>query len=279
MVATCLCAFVVIPLFSTDLNLGLFKAIRIVAHNLLLQNSFPHTDAFAFNPYPRQVNGSLWSIPFEFECYMMVAGLGIAGLVTRGKLLVSLTVGIMLLRVALDLAGARPHAGFSGYVLLWAQILPSFLLGMVVYSYRNGLPRDRRLLVALLAAAGGLCWIGAGNVLLAPALAYAVFYAAYSTGTMFDGAAKFGDFSYGCYLYAFVIQQMIQSEIGDRLGLAAFIAISMALSLIAGVLSWHLVEKHFKERTRHPISGQTEKLAASIQTASEAPATISRLLH
>jgi peptidoglycan/LPS O-acetylase OafA/YrhL len=66
-------------------------------------------------------------------------------------------------------------------------------------------------------------------------------------------AAKYGDFSYGCYLYAFPIQQMLQATL--RLTLPEFIAASAILSLLAGALSWHLVEKHFKgHKSREPKS-------------------------
>lgn len=248
MVATAICAFVVVPLFATNEQIGAVQAAKVIAHNLLLQNFFPHTDAFLANSYPGEVNGSLWSIPYEFGCYIGVALLGIAGLVTRGRLLIAMTALLLASRIALDLMGVQPHAGAVGVVLIWTQIAPSFLIGMVIYAYRETLPRSRAALIALAGGALAGCWIGVGNLLLAPALAYGVFYVAYSERLKLNDAARFGDFSYGTYLYAFVIQQMIEATIGDRLSLPAFIALSSVLSLAAGVLSWHLVERHFMKR-------------------------------
>jgi peptidoglycan/LPS O-acetylase OafA/YrhL len=248
MVATAICAFIVVPLFATSITP--MSPFRIIAHNLLLQNVFPKSDAFAANPYSNAINGSLWSIPFEFKCYLMVAALGLAGLATRGRLLIAVTGALMFLRFALDRARVVPHVGFAGDLLLWAQILPSFLLGMVFYSYRDFLPRSRTSLAVVSLTAVGSCWIGLGYVMVAPALAYGVFYIAYSDRIRLRGAAQFGDFSYGTYLYAFVIQQMLEATV--RLTLPEFIALSTALSLLAGALSWHLVEKHFKDHKADP---------------------------
>jgi peptidoglycan/LPS O-acetylase OafA/YrhL len=74
-------------------------------------------------------------------------------------------------------------------------------------------------------------------------------------------AAKYGDFSYGTYLYAFPIQQMLQAT--THLTLAEFILTSMVFSLLAGVLSWNLVEKRFMARRVRPLrQPQTPHLGA-----------------
>jgi len=85
MAATAICAFIVVPLFSTNSHIGLVTAAKTLAHNLLLQNYFPASDAFASNPFPGAINGSLWSIPIEFWCYIMVAVLGVASLASNGR--------------------------------------------------------------------------------------------------------------------------------------------------------------------------------------------------
>jgi len=126
-------------------------------------------------------------------------------------------------------------------------VLPSFLVGMLAYSYRHRLPRSRWLFVGLSAAAVVSCRLNAdaANLIVVPALGYATFYIGFSNWMKFHDFGKNGDFSYGTYLYAFPIQQMLQAEFGGTIGLTIYIAASLALSLMAGVASWHLVEKHF----------------------------------
>ena len=53
-----------------------------------------------------------------------------------------------------------------------------------------------------------------------------------------------GDFSYGIYIYAFPIQQCLALAGVQHHGRAVFMIASLALSALAGLLSWHLLEKH-----------------------------------
>jgi peptidoglycan/LPS O-acetylase OafA/YrhL len=147
----------------------------------------------------------------------------------------------------MDLFLVESGAGTSRLPYLWTAVLPSFLFGMVAYSYRKSLPRRRALLIALSVAAVAACWLNGGlaNLLMVPAIGYATFYVAFSGHIRLHDFAKNGDFSYGTYLYAFPIQQMLQTPFGASLSLASYICTSFALSLIAGIASWHLVEKHF----------------------------------
>jgi peptidoglycan/LPS O-acetylase OafA/YrhL len=140
-----------------------------------------------------------------------------------------------------------------GSLYLWARIGPSFLLGMIAYSYRTRIPRSLLLALGLMLLAIASCWIHhlLAGFFVAPALAYGVFLFAFSERIKAHNAAKYGDFSYGCYLYAFPIQQILQAT--TKLSLPEFITTSMLLSLIAGTLSWHLVEKHFMRKTSKPL--------------------------
>jgi peptidoglycan/LPS O-acetylase OafA/YrhL len=88
---------------------------------------------------------------------------------------------------------------------------------------------------------------------IAPALAYATFYFAFSRSISQHEAARWGDFSYGTYLYAFPIQQMLYSAWGHDVNFPVYIALSIVLSLAAGVCSWHVVEKWLVVRRHKPL--------------------------
>jgi peptidoglycan/LPS O-acetylase OafA/YrhL len=251
-VATSLCAFVVAPLFG-----GAFPSwISTLGLNLLLRNEV--STAFPGNPVPNAVNGSLWSIPFEFWCYI---GVAIAGtmLLKRPRLLIAFCVTLMLGKIVQDVTGRYPGGLVStlfGWPYIWTKIAPSFLLGMIAYAYRTHLPRSWPVLFTLWGAAIGACWANqhVADMLVAPSLAYTVFMVGFSDRLKAHNAAKYGDFSYGTYLYAFPIQQMLQAT--THLTLPEFVATSMVLSLLAGVLSWNMVEMRFlgrrARRTREP---------------------------
>jgi peptidoglycan/LPS O-acetylase OafA/YrhL len=57
--------------------------------------------------------------------------------------------------------------------------------------------------------------------------------------------AKYGDFSYGMYIYAFPIQQSIIHITNANISVNGMILYSLVITLFFSVLSWHLVEKPF----------------------------------
>ncbi len=54
--------------------------------------------------------------------------------------------------------------------------------------------------------------------------------------------AKLGDVSYGIYIYAFPVQQTLVHFF--RFNTIELIVLSVVISLIAWLFSWHCVEKH-----------------------------------
>jgi peptidoglycan/LPS O-acetylase OafA/YrhL len=258
-VAMLLCSLVVAPLLS-ERAFGRFSGAETlgIASNLLLRGYTVPTPGF-----DGALNGSLWSIPFEFWCYIGVMVVGLLGLL-RWRLLVSGGAALVLVgRVLLDDVGKRPGGGgwiglVFGFPYFWFLVLPPFLLGMTALLYRKHLPRSGMLAIALTALTIASAWVplpggwaGAPTrLLLPPAMAYLIFYIAFHPRWRLGDAARYGDFSYGTYLYAFPIQQLLKPGFA-ALGLASFtlyVVASTMLSLIAGVASWFLVERWFELR-------------------------------
>jgi hypothetical protein len=99
----------------------------------------------------------VWSIPYEFWCYVGLAALGILGLLKYRLACLTITLLVMAIRVWLDLTGRRPSGGFVGiiigYPFLWFVVLPCFMMGVCFYLYRDVIPRSRWALWSGLA-----CW-------------------------------------------------------------------------------------------------------------------------
>jgi len=265
MAATLIGAFVIVPLFSSrTLNdYSISEILKAFGLNLLLQNYIPPTDVFGKGV----INGSLWSIPYEFWCYLGLAMLGITCVLSKRAICVAIIVATLAGRFWLDLTGRKPGGGFVGLIIgwpyLWFAILPCFMCGVVAYLYRDALPRSRWLLIG-----GLLLLVLAANLpaeplsrklitdlLFPPLIAYATFYLAFSKTIKLHDAARWGDFSYGTYLYAFPIQLMLLASLGKDIAFPLYVVLSMVLSLTAGVISWHLIECWFlPSRRRHPVA-------------------------
>ncbi len=261
MAATLIGAFIVIPLFSSH-TLRDFtgpEILKSVGLNLLLRNYVPPSDVFGKGA----INGSLWSIPYEFWCYLGLAALGLVGLLSKRVICVAIPLITMAVRVWLDLTGRKPGGGllelFIGWPYLWFVVLPCFMFGVVAYVFRGSLPRSRLLLITALAALVVVANLPIDplsrklvtDLLFPPIIAYATFYIAFSENFRWHDAARWGDFSYGTYLYAFPIQLMLLASLGKALSFPAYLALSIVLALGAGTVSWHLVERWFLPLRRH----------------------------
>jgi len=247
LVATSLCAFVLLPLYA-GIRYSPRAIVNTIGLNLMLRNWFVSPDPFIHN-HIHALNGSLWSIPIEFWCYIGVLAFGLLRL---SRLFLAATFGVIVGAHVWTVGTGKVWGGgilalVVGWPNIWFQMAPFFIAGMLCYLYRDRIPRSGWV------AAGGLLFFTilswtlplVGQAVLPAALAYAVLHWAFAPRVL--PAARFGDFSYGSYLYAFPIQQLLLSLTTFRF--TAFVATSMALTLCAGVMSWFVVERWF-HRTR-----------------------------
>lgn len=272
LVATSVCAFLVTPVFAPPgFALDAAGIARTIGGNLLLGNSFPLPDLFAENPIAA-INGALWSIKFEFLCYVGLAALGLLAMKARRRAVPLIYVAVVATWCWLDATGRKPGgpalvAEVIGYPYIWFQVLPNFLAGMIAYLHRDLIPRSTPLLVAGLTACfvafhlgDGIVSMVAVHVLAPPVLAYLVLWLAYHPRIALSRVATHGDFSYGTYLYGFVIQQMLVATLD--LPFPVFILLSMLLALAAGAASWWLVERHFLPRRHKPADHSPKREGA-----------------
>jgi peptidoglycan/LPS O-acetylase OafA/YrhL len=277
MVATSLCAFVLLPCYAGTAYTAT-SVLETIGWNLLLQGRFPNDHPFANNPYT-VTNGSLWSIPFEFWCYLGVLAIGVMGLLKIQKRHFVLMFYVLLVTLHIWIEAARKNPGLFGIGRIigwpyeWFTVLPCFMAGMLIYLYREKIRR-----IGWMATIGPVILIAASHlpcalsnrlainaVLFPPVISYGVFYLAFSP--QICEAARFGDFSYGTYLYAFPIQQLLKAEFS--LSMPEFICASMLLSVLAGILSWHAVERWFHRAAKpHPHRITESREAAGTAVAS-----------
>jgi len=60
---------------------------------------------------------------------------------------------------------------------------------------------------------------------------------------------RYGDFSYGTYLYAMPIQQLLVMRAHGQISPWLLFAEAAPLTILVGALSWFLVERHFLQRS------------------------------
>jgi peptidoglycan/LPS O-acetylase OafA/YrhL len=221
-----------------------------------------HFDAFPENKM-HALNGSLWTIGIEAWCYVGVAVIGAFGLLVRRRAIAAALVVAIAISVVVLLGSWEPSSRFSrrafyafkevfAYPDALARLIPYFLAGMFFYLYRDRIPLSRWFLafaVSLLVAAAMIPTIGVA-IFLPVAGTYVLFWLAFHPLTgLADWAKRVGgDYSYGVYLYAFPIQQFVLMKLGPNASPFSLFIFSLPISLLAGVVSWHLCEKWFLRR-------------------------------
>ena len=248
LVVTLLCAFVVHPLATSPNQSSHISVWNYVSHTVRLK-MFDQGQPFHSNPLPDSINGSLWSISYEFGCYLGLLLLGLAKLLRR-DFLIGLTLAIMMAHLGLEVFDIRPDGKLLGLLLraslLWATVLPFFLAGMLLHLFgRQRRLRGRYAAVACVLLIASVR-IPYATVFTLPVLgSYLILWLAYLPALQPLNLGRWGDFSYGTYLYAFPVQQLLTYCFGSKLTPALLFSLAAPLSVALGVTSWHAVEKHF----------------------------------
>jgi peptidoglycan/LPS O-acetylase OafA/YrhL len=196
------------------------------------------------------VDGPLWSLPVEVAMYVMVAALGASRLL-RVPVLVAL-LGVGLLAIALDVSNWRDW-DFTGSVL-W--LLGFFAMGMLLQQFPARRVLDGR--IALLALAGLIASVPLhAFIQLFPLCgSYLVIYLALHPALPVIPAARFGDLSYGLYIYGWPVEQTVLYLRPEASWWELFLIAYPATAVVA-FLSWHLVEKRALRLKRAALGAAT----------------------
>jgi peptidoglycan/LPS O-acetylase OafA/YrhL len=137
----------------------------------------------------------------------------------------------------LDTAASPYFIGTVGWLLAF------FVAGMILYKLRDRRIFDGR--IALVALAGLVVSIPLGRFLLLFPLfgAYLVLYLALDRRLPVLRAARFGDLSYGLYIYGWPVQQGLLYASGGRLLWWQLFPLALAIAAALAFLSWYLVEQ------------------------------------
>lgn len=204
-------------------------------------------------------DGALWSLRYEVLCYFAVALLAVTGALTRARrvvLLVTAVLGWLVVRQAVrhpfwtgtpdasyykDIALIPAMGRFDPDVIIYLGF--AFALGTLIELYRERIPVSDVLGVLCALMLLGSLRFGYLYTVGLPAFAYLLLWLAIRLPAPFRRIGARHDYSYGIYIYGFVVQQSLVVLDLARWGFWPYLAMSLAGTLLAAVLSWHLVER------------------------------------
>jgi peptidoglycan/LPS O-acetylase OafA/YrhL len=250
-VATVISAFVLAPVVTTLQPSAYFSQpapyLYVLSNTLLSQavHELPGV-MFVNNPAGLEINGSLWTLRLEVMMYVMVLGLGLLRLLRLRVLLGLMALGLACLQFqdALDFLGG------------WGWLLAFFAAGMILYKLRGTRIFDGR--VALISLAGLVLSAPLRQFIpLFPVFGcYLALWLALNPSLPVIPAARFGDLSYGLYIYGWPVEEGVIWALGGHAWWWQVLAIALPATAAIALLSWHLVESpalRLKPGTRRAV--------------------------
>jgi peptidoglycan/LPS O-acetylase OafA/YrhL len=267
-----------------------------VLDNATFQTNFTLPGVFADVPFPNAVNGSLWTLALEVKAYCLVVVLGLLGLFGRRRLLMPVVAVAIALMAVVSIRNAVPFgdrfvamladiqappgivaaargAAFQGA----SEVFASFAIGASLFAVARWISLRWSIGIALVGAwalAGLLAGTNARPIALAWLLPYVVLLLAYRTTHLVRLPARFGDYSYGVYIFAFPVQQAVAQWLRPSSGWTMFVLATPVVLLLA-VASWHLVEAPsltLKQRLWRPLERASAAAAHPLDRLALQPA-------
>jgi len=227
--------------------------IKYLVSNLLMLNFLAPTlpGVFVDNAF-FTVNGALWTLKIELIFYLFVPI--IAHLIRRYGFLKIFCISYLVSESYVFLIGIllEQNGGLSSLSHQFPAQLRFFMFGSLFYYYGKELI-NRRYELLILGIFFALANVFLDFDVLRPLssglllMVFSLYFPVYSID-------KFGDYSYGVYIFHFpLIQTLIALGLFDRLDLFYFSMLFLSVLSALSFFSWHLVEKKFKFK-RHKLN-------------------------
>lgn len=199
---------------------------------------------FESNPYKHSINGSLWTICYEFSMYIMVSFL----FFIRKKKFMKIVV-ILLFIVSYTLTIFHPDFLFGVFRRMelgsgsFYNLMCFFTAGMVLTYLDIKSRKTENILIILsfivLALSIYMGFFTYASYITIPILV--ILLGKRSTQYINRLGEVVGDTSYGIYIYSFPVQQTLMYFF--KLDPVLLMIITLPLSFLLGYISWHLIEK------------------------------------
>jgi peptidoglycan/LPS O-acetylase OafA/YrhL len=253
-VVVLLAVFCVGPLFTQLALPDYFKAVKTWKYllQLCLQVKLHLPGVFNSNP-SRVVNGSLWTIPVEVKWYGILLAAGLCGLLQRRARVLLLAMVVLYATYIYGVFDVQ-HNPLANFLLpaFGCEYGTFFCYGVVLHRWRHvweGSPVWVLACLTLLTSAlVALDHVYAAVYVLLPVMV--VWFGSLSTPLVRE-AGCYGDFSYGIYIYAYMVQQAVIVVIGFHHSYAMTLSASIAVTLACAFASWRLIERPALGLKRH----------------------------
>ncbi len=197
-------------------------------------------------------NGSAWTLQYEFKAYILVGLLGLVGYSASRWFSSVAALGIIAFNSMVwsghiapsDIGG--PLAAPFGHAFLNdafnPMLIAPFAFGMLFAIWGKYIPMHWSIAAVGLGVALVTYDLGGWNVGGQYGLLYFLMWAAIAW-TKLQHWEKYGDFSYGVYIFAWPLMQFVSYFGLEKAGMIVYFAVIIAATHVIAFCSWHLIEK------------------------------------
>lgn len=249
-VAVLISAFVAGPLGAASSTYFAELSVPHLLAKTLLLRAPEVPPVFEGTPYA-VVNSPPWTISHEARCYAALALLGLAGVTSRPRPWLAISLGLTALSFVFrtpETVTFKPALLLLGDPIHLLRFAAFFCAGGCFYLYRERIRyRGRWALGAALLAVPALFHQNTARLALLTLGAYVLFWLAFAPIPALRRLSRSTDISYGTYLYGWPTQKLL---LWYQPGLTpwALFGLATLLAGTCGLLSWHLVERPFLRR-------------------------------
>ena len=243
-----LTAFLIVPIGFLRLHANLHGYLTIqpapltyVTRNAALQiNQFTIGGILDGLPQSRLLNGSLWTLQSEFYCYLTLLLAGALGILKRWPVVILAGCVAACVITSTCLSNATTM-DVRMLLYLLSELATFFWIGGCAYLYRDSIAM--RGSVAAICAVLVLVALPSRlyGFIVIPCFSYLVLYAMVRVPIRnFDRRI---DLSYGLYIYAYPVAQVLALFGLNKFGVLPYFALSLIATLPWAALSWFVIER------------------------------------
>ena len=240
LIFTTVCVTVLGAFFSEHTPLEYFKnndtwkyllnSFFVPVHNL--------PGVFENNPYLPTVNGSLWTLPIEFLCYIACFITYKCKLLKKNSFLISLPF-VMIGILILDCLGN--YISFARSIIRPCLL---FYIGMGYWVYREHIELKKSWFIISIIGFLLSLFYDVPQIGIYIFFPYILFMVSYGMKQCSSIIGNLGNYSYGIYLWGFPVQQAVVCLNGSKMNpfLNMFISIPIAVAL--GIVTYFFIENN-----------------------------------
>ncbi|KQV96706.1 acyltransferase [Pelomonas sp. Root1237] len=215
---------------------------------------------FIARPGDGKLNGPLWTIPYEVRCYLIFA---VGAFLLQKRMRLAVAGGLLLgltCYLAAHLDDALVARALVAEELRLTQLMLFFCFGAALHYF----PLTARRLAVLLAGALVAALLGHQHLATWLAIPPVAVCVGSRSWPVLRSAGRFGDLSYGVYLWGWPTQQLVYIWLEPKVPFLMSLLLTTCMVLVLAWLSWTFIERpalRLKPRTRQRQEAEAPSLA------------------